>query len=147
MKKVLFFVSCALFVAAMSVSCGNKNAEAPVDSTATEAVEEVAPVTTEETATTEATVDNSAMIAAAKEAGRAKCECYKKDAASVENCIRSIISAKYAEYQGNEEFINAMNAEYNACLTEKVKGAAKEAGDAAVKEGAKAISNALNKKK
>ena len=46
MKKVLSFVGCALFVAAMTVSCGNKN-QAAADSIAedtilTEAVEEIA---------------------------------------------------------------------------------------------------------
>ena len=69
------------------------------------------------------------------------------DAASVESCIRSIIKSKYAEYQGNSAFTAAMNEEYKSCIKEKASAAAKSAGNAAVKEGSKAISNALNKKK
>ena len=44
MKKVLSFVGAALFVAAMTVSCGNNNTEATdtIDSTAVEVVDEPA---------------------------------------------------------------------------------------------------------
>ena len=64
---------------------------------------------------------------------------------SVESCIKSILSESYAAYEGNEEFKAAMEAEYNNCIKEKVSAAAKEAGDKAVKEGAKAIANQLKK--
>ena len=143
MKKVLSFIGCALFVAAMAVSCKN-NQEAATDSlvddtTVMNAVEEVAPIEEMSEA------DHQAMLDAAAEAGRAKCNCYKTDAASVESCIKSILSESYAAYEGNEEFKAAMEAEYNNCIKEKVSAAAKEAGDKAVKEGVKAIANQLKK--
>ena len=144
MKKVLSFVGCALFVAAMTISCKN-NQETATDTLAedtilTEAVEEVAaPVEAMSDA------DHQAMLDAAAEAGRAKCNCYKTDAASVESCIKSILSESYAAYEGNEEFKAAMEAEYNNCIKEKASAAAKEAGDKAIKEGAKAIANQLKK--
>ncbi len=143
MKKVLSFVGCALFVAAMAISCKN-NQEAATDTLAEDttvmnAVEEVA------TADQMSDADHQAMLDAAAEAGRAKCNCYKTDAASVESCIKSILSESYAAYEGNEEFKAAMEAEYNNCIKEKVSAAAKEAGDKAVKEGAKAIANQLKK--
>ena len=141
MKKVLSFVGCALFVAAMTISCGNNKQEATdsiaEDSIVTEAVEEIAPEMSE--------ADHQAMLDAAAEAGRAKCNCYKTDAASVESCIQSILSETYAAYEGNEEFKAAMEEEYNNCIKEKATAAAKEAGDKAVKEGAKAIANQLKK--
>lgn len=143
MKKVLSFIGCALFVAAMAVSCKN-NQEAATDSlvddtTVMNAVEEVAPIEEMSEA------DHQAMLDAAAEAGRAKCNCYKTDAASVESCIKSILSESYAAYEGNEEFKAAMEAEYNNCIKEKVSAAAKEAGDKAIKEGAKSIANQLKK--
>ena len=143
MKKVLSFIGCALFVAAMAVSCKN-NQEAATDSlvddtTVMNAVEEVAPIEEMSEA------DHQAMLDAAAEAGRAKCNCYKTDAASVESCIKSILSESYAAYEGNEEFQAAMEEEYNNCIKEKATAAAKEAGDKAVKEGAKAIANQLKK--
>ena len=143
MKKVLSVVGCALFVAAMAISCKN-NQEAATDTLAEDttvmnAVEEVA------TADQMSDADHQAMLDAAAEAGRAKCNCYKTDAASVESCIKSILSESYAAYEGNEEFKAAMEAEYNNCIKEKVSAAAKEAGDKAVKEGAKAIANQLKK--
>lgn len=142
MKKVLSFVGCALFVAAMAISC-KSNQEATdtlvEDTTVMNAVEEVA------TADQMSEADHQAMLDAAAEAGRAKCNCYKTDAASVESCIKSILSESYAAYEGNEEFQAAMEEEYNNCIKDKATAAAKEAGDKAVKEGAKAIANQLKK--
>ena len=146
MKKVLSFVSCALFVAAMTVACGHKNTEV-VDSTVEETVEEVATEATAVEATAMSDAEHQAMLDAAREAGRAKCNCYKTDAASVESCIKSILSQSYAAYEGNEEFTAAMEAEYQSCIKEKATAAAKQAANEGVKEGAKALSNALNKKK
>ena len=60
MKKVLSFVGVALFVATMTVSCGNNNNEA-VDSTELEAVEEVAE---ENAQPVEAAAESDAMLAA-----------------------------------------------------------------------------------
>lgn len=144
MKKVLSFIGCALFVAAMAVSCKNAPAEEAVDTIVEETVEET--VATEAAATTTCDMDRQAMLDAAAEAGRAKCNCYKTDAASVEACIKSILAQSYAAYQDNDEFKAAMEAEYQSCVKEKVKDAAKDAADKGIKEGAKALSNALNKK-
>jgi len=146
MKKVLAFVGCAMFVAAMTVACGHKNAEA-VDTTVEETVEEVATEAAPVEAAAMSDADHQAMLDAAAEAGRAKCNCYKTDAASVENCIKSILTESYAAYEGNEEFKAAMEAEYQNCIKEKATAAAKEAANEGIKEGAKALSNALNKKK
>ena len=147
MKKVLSFVGAALFVAAMTVSCGNNNTEATdsiCDSTEeTTCCEQQAAQPVEAVAMTDA--EHQAMLDAAAEAGRAKCNCYKTDAASVEACIKSILSESYAAYQDNEEFKAAMEAEYQSCVKEKVTAAAKDAANEGIKEGAKALSNALKK--
>lgn len=142
MKKVLSFVGCALFVAAMTVSCGNKN-QAAADSIAedtilTEAVEEIA-------TPAEGEADNSAMLAAAAEAGQKICECTKGDAASIESCMTSILEAGYAQYSGNEEFAAAVRAEIENCVKEKATAAAKDAAQKGVKAGANAIANQLKK--
>jgi hypothetical protein len=145
MKKVLSFIGCAMFVAAMTVSCSQKAAEtndSVCDSTVENAVvenavEQVAPEMTD--------AEHAAMLDAAREAGRAKCNCYKTDAASVEACIKSILSESYAAYQDNEEFKAAMEAEFNSCVKEKATAAIKGAANEGIKEGAKALSNALKK--
>lgn len=139
MKKVLSFVGCALFVAAMAVSCGNNNQAAEdtlaEDTILTEAVEEIAPVE----------ADNSAMLAAAAEAGQKICECTKGDAASIESCMTSILEAGYADYTGNEEFAAAVRAEIDNCIKAKATEAAKDAAKKGVKAGANAIANELKK--
>lgn len=142
MKKVLTFVGCALFVAAMSVACGHKTAEEAVDSTA-ETVEAVA----EECAAApvEAAVENdadAAMLAAAKEAGQAICNCTKGDASSIESCMKSVLAASYAQYQGNDAFAAAVRSEINECI----KAKATEKATEAVNEGIKAGANELAKK-
>ena len=146
MKKVLSFIGCAIFVAAMAVSCGPKNTETTdVDSTETAVVdnpvEQVAPSTGMSDA------EHQAMLDAAREAGRAKCNCYKTDAASVESCIKSILSESYAAYQDNEEFKAAMNEEFNNCVKSKVNEAASQAVNEGVRAGAEAISRNLNQGK
>lgn len=145
MKKTLFFLGCALFVAGM-ISCNN-NAEEPV--TDEVAVEEVAveepvaeePVAVEETAS----VDKTAVINAAKEAAQAKCNCYKTDPASVEACIRAILTAEYAAYQNDTDFQATMEAEYKNCIKEKAADATKKAADKAISAGAEALSKKLQK--
>ena len=146
MKKVLSFVGCALFVAAMTVSCNSKPAEEPVDSIVEETIDEVAPEAAPVEAATISDADHQAMLSAAVEAGRAKCNCYQTDPASVEACIKSILQQSYAAYEGNQEFKDAMEAEFNKCVKEKATAAAKDATEKGIKEGAKALSNALSKK-
>lgn len=147
MKKVLSFFGAALFVAAMTVSCGNNNTEATdsvCDSTTDAACcEQQAAQPVEAAAMTDA--EHQAMLDAAAEAGRAKCNCYKTDAASVEACIKGILAQSYAAYQDNEEFKAAMEAEFNSCVKEKATAAIKDAANQGVKEGAKALAGALKK--
>lgn len=147
MKKVLSFIGCAMFVAAMTVSCGQKNTETTdtTEATVEEAVvenpvEQVAP------AAEMSDAEHAAMLDAAREAGRAKCNCYKTDPSSVEQCIKSILSESYAAYENNEEFKTVMNEEFNGCVKEKATEATKKAVDDGVKAGAKALSDKLNKK-
>ena len=145
MKKVLSFVSCALFVAAMTVACGHKTAEEAVDSTVEATVEEAAEVAPVEAATM-SDAEHDAMLNAAREAGQAKCNCYKTDAASVESCIKSILAQSYAAYQDNEEFKAAMEEEFNSCVKAKATAAVKDAANESIKAGANELSKKLSKK-
>lgn len=153
MKKALLFVSAALLMAGLTVSCNNNATEENQDSLQdTIAVEEEEPACCEEqtewTAECEAAATaecDAAMLAAAKEAGQAKCNCYKTDAASVEQCIRAILSERFAQYKNNEAFKKAMNDEFNNCVKAKATDAAKEAGNKAIKAGAEALSKKINK--
>ena len=141
MKKVTLFLGSALFVAGMMFSCGNNNAEAvEEDTTATEEVaaeeapapEAAAPVAT----------SKEEILSKAREAGQAKCNCYKTDVASVEKCFQAILDQTYAAYKDDADFQAEMKAEYNRCIKEKATNAAKEAGNKAVKSGAQAASEA-----
>lgn len=145
MKKTLFFLGCALFVAGM-ISCNN-NAEEPVtDEVAVEEVVVEEPVAEEPVAVEEtASVDKTAVINAAKEAAQAKCNCYKTDPASVEACIRAILTAEYAAYQNDTDFQATMEAEYKNCIKEKAADATKKAADKAISAGAEALSKKLQK--
>ena len=144
MKKVLSFIGCAIFVAAMTISCGHKNQEEAVDSmidsaaTVENAVEQVAPEMSD--------AEHAAMIDAAIAAGQAKCNCYKTDAASVESCIKSILAQSYAAYQDNEEFKAAMEEEFNSCVKAKATAAVKDAANEGIKAGANELSKKLSKK-
>ena len=145
MKTVLSFVSCALFVAAMTVACGHKTAEEAVDSTVEATVEEAVEVAPVEAASM-SDAEHEAMLNAAREAGQAKCNCYKTDAASVESCIKSILAQSYAAYQDNEEFKAAMDAEFNSCVKENATAAVKDAANEGIKAGANELSKKLSKK-
>ena len=146
MKKVFAFFGAALFVAAMTVACGHKTAEA-VDSTIDSTIEEAA-ACTETAVESAADVDaDAAMLAAAKEAGQAICECTKGDAASIESCMKSVLSASYAAYEGNDAFAAAVKAEIEGCVKAKATAAAKNAAEEGLKAGANAIADKLNKKK
>lgn len=146
MKKVLFYIGCAMFVASMTVACNNNKNTENVDSIAEETVEEATNECNAEAveATTMSDAEHAAMLNAAREAGRAKCNCYKTDPASVESCIRAILNESYAAYQDNEEFKAVMDEEFNSCVKEKVNAAAKDAADKGIKAGADALSKKLN---
>jgi len=143
MKKILSFVGCALFVAAMTVACGHKTAEEAVDSTCEAAVEEAACC---EAATVEAACDaDAAMLAAAKEAGQAICNCTNGDATSIEKCMKSVIAAGYADYQGNDKFNAAVRAEIDNCIKAKATEAVKDAANEGIKAGANELAKKLGK--
>ena len=144
MKKTVLFLGSALFVAGMMFSCGNNNAEATEEDT-TANTEEVAPEAPEATApeaTAPVATSKEEILSKAREAGQAKCNCYKTDPASVENCFKAILDQTYAAYKDDADFQAEMKAEYNKCIKAKATNAAKEAGNKAVKEGAKAASEA-----
>lgn len=146
MKKVMSFVSCALFVAAMTVSCGNNNTEATdsvIDSTAVEGMAEE-PVAVEATAENDADAD-AAMLAAAQKCGQEICDCANGDAASIEKCMKSVIAASYGAYQNNEKFTSAVKAAIGDCAKEKAKAAAKEAVNKEVNKAANKAADALSK--
>jgi hypothetical protein len=146
MKRTVLFLGSALFVAGMMFSCGNNNVEA-VEEDTTATTEEV---TAEEVQAPEAvapeatTVSKEEILSKAREAGQAKCNCYKTDPASVENCFKAILSESYAAYKDDADFQAEMKAEYNRCIKEKATNAAKEVGNKAVKAGAQAASEAAS---
>ena len=122
-------------------SCGNNNAEAVEEDSAAITEE----VTTDEATATEATpatTSKEEILSKAREAGQAKCNCYKTDAASVEKCFQAILDQTYAAYKDDADFQAEMKAEYNRCIKGKVQDAAKDATNKAVKAGAQAASEA-----
>ena len=147
MKKGLFLFASMLFAAAIAVSCGNKNNEEEVeaeDSTAVEATVTDEPVAAEAAAPA---VNKEEILSKAREAGRAKCNCYQTDPASVEACIKAILEQSYAAYKDDADFQAEMKAEFDRCVKEKATEAGKKAADEGVKKAAGAISDRLNNKK
>ena len=143
MKKFFAFIGAAMFVAAMTVACGHKTAEA-VDSTVEETVEEVATEAAPVEAAASSDAD-AAMMAAAKEAGQAICNCTKGDASSIESCMKSVLAASYAQYEGNEAFAAAVRAEIDNCVKAKATEAVKNAANEGIKAGANALADKLKK--
>lgn len=140
MKKIISFLGCTIFVAAMTVSCGNSNENADstaVDSTNTEAVEEqVAPA--EQTAT----ADNSAREAAIAEAAEKICNCASGDKTKIQECLKSIISTGYAAYKDDKAFTDAVYEKALGCAVEKAANKAIEKGtEKLADEAAKQLSN------
>ena len=148
MKKGLFLFASMLFAAAIAVSCGNKNAEEEVNAEDSTAVEEATVTETPVAAEAAApAVNKEEILSKAREAGRAKCNCYQTDPASVENCIRAILEQSYAAYKDDADFQAEMKAEFDRCVKEKATEAGKKAADEGVKKAAGAISDRLNNKK
>lgn len=143
MKKVISILSCALFVAAMTVACGHKTAEA-VDSAVEPTVEAAASECCEKAAANECDAD-AALYAAAKEAGQAICNCTNGDATSIEKCMKSVIAAGYAQYEGNEKFSAAVRAEIDNCVKAKATEAVKNAANEGIKAGANELAKKLGK--
>ncbi|MBQ6667419.1 MAG: hypothetical protein IJM65_04820 [Bacteroidales bacterium] len=148
MKKGLFLFASMLFAAAIAVSCGNKNTEEEVNAEDSTAVEEATVTETPVAAEAAApAVNKEEILSKAREAGRAKCNCYQTDPASVENCIRAILEQSYAAYKDDADFQAEMKAEFDRCVKEKATEAGKKAADEGVKKAAGAISDRLNNKK
>jgi|GEM_PF-5420519 hypothetical protein len=146
MKKGLFLFASMLFAAAIAVSCGNKNTEEEVNAEDSTAVEEATVTETNVDAAAPA-VNKEEILSKAREAGRAKCNCYQTDPASVEACIKAILEQSYAAYKDDADFQAEMKAEFDRCVKEKATEAGKKAADEGVKKAAGAISDRLNNKK
>ncbi|MBR5664732.1 MAG: hypothetical protein IKX13_03160 [Bacteroidales bacterium] len=146
MKKGLFLFASMLFAAAIAVSCGNKNTEEEVNAEDSTAVEEATVTETNVDAAAPA-VNKEEILSKAREAGRAKCNCYQTDPASVEACIKAILEQSYAAYKDDADFQAEMKAEFDRCVKEKATDAGKKAADEGVKKAAGAISDRLNNKK
>ena len=141
MKKIMSFLGCALFVAAMTVSCNSntENTDSVVDTLATEepVAEEVA-APAEEAAPVANVDDDAAILAAAKEAGQAICNCANGDQASVEKCFNKIVDSY--DYKDNQKFKDAVRAEIKNCVMDKAVEKGKEI---AKKKGAELIKKAF----
>ena len=147
MKKVLSFVGCALFVAAMTVSCGNNNTEATdtIDSTAAEATVEEQPAEQAVEATTEADAD-AAMMAAAQQAAEEICNCASADKTKIKNCMKQILSTSYQAYQNNDKFVKAVEEGVGQCAVNKAKEKAAQEVNKAVDKAADKAAAELSKK-
>ena len=145
MKKVLSFVGCALFVAAMTVSCGNNNTEATdtIDSTAVEAAEEQPAEAVE--AATECDAD-AAMMAAAPQAAEAICNCASADKTKIAACMKQIIATSYQAYQNNDKFVKAVEQGVGECAMNKAKAKVAEEANKAVDKAAEKAADELSKK-
>ena len=139
MKKVISFLGCALFVAAMTVSCGNNNEN--TDSTAADSAvatveEQAAPA--EQTAT----VDNSARQQAIAEAAEKICNCASGDKTKIQNCLKEVINTGYAAYKDDKDFADAVYEQALKCAVEKAANKAIEKGtEKLADEAAKQLSN------
>ncbi len=145
MKKVLSFVGCALFVAAMTVSCGNNNTEATdtIDSTAVEAAEEQPAEAVE--AATECDAD-AAMMAAAQQAAEEICNCASADKTKIAACMKQIIATSYQAYQNNDKFVKAVEQGVGECAMNKAKAKVAEEANKAIDKAAEKAADELSKK-
>lgn len=145
MKKVLSFFGCALFVAAMTVSCGSNNAEATdsvVDSTEVEAAccQKAAEATT-------ADVDADAeMMAAAQKAAEEICNCASADKSKIAACMKQILATSYQAYQNNDKFVKAVEQGVGECAMNKAKAKVAEEANKAVDKVADKAAEELSKK-
>ena len=146
MKKVMSVLSCALFVAAMTVSCGNNNTEATdtIDSTA---VEEAA--CCDEAQAVEAATEcdaDAAMMAAAQQAAEEICNCASADKTKIASCMKQILATSYQAYQNNEKFVKAVEQGVGECAMNKAKAKVAEEANKAVDKAAEKAADELSKK-
>ena len=145
MKKVLSFLGAALFVAAMTVSCGNNNTEATdtIDSTAVEAAEEQPAEAVE--AATECDAD-AAMMAAAQQAAEEICNCASADKTKIAACMKQILATSYQAYQNNDKFVKAVEQGVGECAMNKAKAKVAEEANKAVDKAAEKAAEEISKK-
>ncbi len=140
MKKVMSFIGCALFVAAMTVACGGNTEN--TDSTDSLNNAEVVETETPAPADQEATVDNSAREAAIAEAAEKICNCASGDKSKIQECLKSVISTGYAAYQNDKDFTDAVYEKALKCAVEKAANKAIEKGtEKLADEAAKQLNN------
>ena len=140
MKKVMSFIGCALFVAAMTVACGGntENTDSTDSLNNAEVVENETPAPADQ----EATVDNSAREAAIAEAAEKICNCASGDKSKIQECLKSVISTGYAAYQNDKDFTDAVYEKALKCAVEKAANKAIEKGtEKLADEAAKQLSN------
>ena len=139
MKKVMSFLGCALFVAAMTVACGgNTENTDSTDSLNTVTVENETPAPEQEAIA----VDNSAREAAIAEAAEKICNCASGDKAKIQECLKTVISTGYAAYQDDKSFTDAVYEKALQCAVEKAANKAIEKGtEKLADEAAKKLSN------
>lgn len=145
MKKVMSFLGAALFVAAMTVSCGNNNTEATdtIDSTAVEVAEEQPAEAVE--AATECDAD-AEMMAAAQKAAEEICNCASADKTKIAACMKQILATSYQAYQNNDKFVNAVKEGVGECAMNKAKAKVAEEANKAVDKAAEKAAEELSKK-
>lgn len=146
MKKVMSFIGCALFVAAMTVSCGNNNTEATdtIDSTAVEAT-----CCEEHTEAVEAATEADAdaeMMAAAQKAAEEICNCASADKTKIAACMKQILATSYQAYQNNDKFVNAVKEGVGECAMNKAKEKVAEEANKAVDKAADKAAEELSKR-
>lgn len=56
------------------------------------------------------------ILSKAREAGQAKCNCYKNDPVAIESCFRPILEENFAAYKDDANFQAEMDAEYKRCI-------------------------------
>ena len=145
MKKVLSFVGCALFVAAMTVSCGNNNTEA-VDSTEMESVEQVSEEVAQPVEATAESDADAAMMAAAQQAAEEICNCASADKTKIAACMKQIIATSYQAYQNNDKFVKAVEQGVGECAMNKAKAKVAEEANKAIDKAAEKAADELSKK-
>ena len=144
MKKVMYFIGCALFVAAMTVACGGNDNNDTInnDSTNNDSNVNTETVENQTPANTDVTVDNGAREAAIAEAAEKICNCASGDQTKIQECLKSIITSGYAAYQNDEAFTKAVYDKALKCAAEKAVNKAVEKGtEKAAEELSKQISN------
>lgn len=144
MKKVMSFLGAALFVAAMTVSCGNNNTEVADTAAIEEAVEETAqPAAVEAAAESDADAE---MMAAIQKAVDEICNCASSDKGQIASCMKQILATSYQAYQDNDKFVNAVKEGVGQCAMDKAKAKAAAEVNKAVDKAADKAAEELSKK-